>query len=63
MSTVPNVALLNVEEAAQYLRLSVKTLRNWCYRGQVPYVKLGGSVRFRLADLEAWIESSMQPAS
>jgi len=45
-------------EAAEYLGLSVYTLQQWRFRGQKPdYLKLGKAVRYREADLEAFIES------
>lgn len=49
------------EEAAAYLGVTVGTLTNWRYRGVGPsYVRFGGPrsrVRYRQADLDAWIES------
>jgi len=45
-------------EAAEYLGLSVYTLQQWRFRGQKPdYLKLGKAVRYREADLVAFIES------
>lgn len=58
-----SVALLTIAEAAGYLNISTKTLRNWVYRGQVPYVKIGGAVRFRFSDLETWIEAAARKAT
>lgn len=52
--------LLNKDQAAAMLGVSVSTLvklRAAC-RGPA-YVKLGKSVRYRIADLEAWIENSI----
>lgn len=45
-------------EAAEYLGLAVSTLEVWgsTKRYDLPYIKLGRSVRYRLSDLEAFIE-------
>ncbi len=47
-------------EAARFLNLSVATLRNWRFQKKGPaYVRLGyRSIRYRVADLEAFIASS-----
>ncbi len=51
--------LLNYEEAARFLGLKKHTLENWISTGlySVPFVKLGGRVRFRRHRLLAWIQS------
>ena len=52
--------LLDEKGAARFLGLSVYTLRNWRHQLRPPnYIKLGGrAVRYRLADLEQFIEDS-----
>ena len=55
--------LWGVGEAAAYLGCSVLTLRSWCSRRRVPFVRVGGRlVRFRHRDLEAWVEAQAVPA-
>jgi excisionase family DNA binding protein len=51
--------LLNENEAATLLYITVGTLRVWRSTGryEIPYVKIGRLVRYKRADLEAWIES------
>lgn len=45
------------EPIAEFLNISVKTLRAMRLRGDgPPFYKLGGSVRYRLSDIEQWIE-------
>ena len=44
-------ALLNVNDVAVLLKLAPKTVYALARRGQVPSVTLGGSVRFRYADI------------
>lgn len=42
---------------AEALLVNVATLRNWRYMGKGPkFVKLGGAVRYREEDVNAWIE-------
>ena len=51
--------LLNENEAAAFLDTTIGTLQVWRSTGRygIPFVKIGRSVRYKLADLEAWIES------
>jgi len=50
--------LMTPKEAAAFLRLSVLTLSDLRVKGGSPrYVKTGRLVRYRLKDLEAWIDS------
>jgi len=57
--------LLNEREAAVLLRLAVATLRNWRALKQGPrFVKLGmRAVRYRRADLEAFIVGDAEEAT
>ncbi len=50
--------LLTRKEAAEYLGFKTQTLAKWASDGNydLPVVHLGGAVRYRLADLEAFIE-------
>ncbi len=49
---------MKTPEAARYVRLSKPTLERFRISGDGPaYVKLGGAVRYRKTDLDAWLES------
>jgi excisionase family DNA binding protein len=48
---------LTTEEAANFLRISVKALRNMASNGQVPFYKLGRRNRYRKDELEALLLS------
>ena len=49
---------LTTREASQYLGLKRCTLEAWRCRGNGPrFVKLNRAVRYRLTDLNDWIES------
>ena len=50
--------ILNTAEAAQYVGLGKPTMERFRVSGGGPqYCKLGGAVRYRQADLDAWLES------
>lgn len=52
--------ILNTREAAAYCRLGKPTLEKFRVSGEGPrYAKLGGAVRYRLADLDTWLESRL----
>ena len=53
--------LLNTPEAAEYLDLQPCTLETWRSRGGGPkFLKLGRAVRYRLTDLDDFIESRLR---
>lgn len=51
--------MLTEPEAADYLSVKPNTLSQWRVTGRynLPYVKVGRHIRYRLADLEAWVAS------
>jgi excisionase family DNA binding protein len=51
--------LLTPTEAAQFLGVTVGTLSVWrCTRRYaIPHVKVGHLVKYRMSDLEAWLDS------
>lgn len=52
------------KSAAEILALSVKTLRSWRVRGQGPrWAKMGRSVRYAIADLEAFAAASIRKST
>lgn len=64
MELTPLPALLTPEQAAEYLGSTAKTLERWRVTRaySLPYVKLGRLVRYRKADLDAWIASRVVAA-
>jgi excisionase family DNA binding protein len=48
--------LMTAEQAADYLQLKEQTVRNMASAGVLPKVKIGRALRFRLSDLNRWIE-------
>lgn len=52
--------ILTTSEAANYCRLSKPTLERFRISGEgARFLKLGGAVRYRKADLDAWLESRL----
>jgi excisionase family DNA binding protein len=51
--------LLDTHQAAEFLGISPTTLITWrsTQRYDLPYVKIGGKVRYDVADLLKWMES------
>jgi excisionase family DNA binding protein len=49
---------LTIEQAADWLQVSTKTIRRYIEAGTLPAVNLGGrAIRIRRQDLEAWLET------
>lgn len=55
MSSHPPQILMKPKEAAKFLAISEKTLWNLRKRGEIPYLKIGRSVRYPVDDLRRWI--------
>jgi excisionase family DNA binding protein len=58
--------ILTIDEAAAYLAIPKATLYTWRTRraGFGPRaVKMGGCLRYRRADLDAWIVEHLEPAA
>jgi excisionase family DNA binding protein len=52
--------LLTTIEAAEYLTMSKPTLERWRLTGEGPkFVKMGDAVRYRPADLDAFIAENV----
>lgn len=61
-TTTPRIASphLTPEEAAEYLSIGNSTMKKWRLAGEGPrYAKFGKSVRYRVEDLDAWIEENL----
>ena len=51
--------IMTVPEVAEYLKLAKSTVYYMVQRNQIPYLKIGKSVRIRESDLIEWIEEKM----
>ena len=50
-----NNTLLNIQETARYLHISISTLYRWVHRKEIKYIKIGSRVLFSQADLAEFI--------
>jgi len=48
-------ALWTAKEVAAYLNVKESTIRHWLHIGFIPRIKFRGAVRFRKADIDAWL--------
>jgi excisionase family DNA binding protein len=56
-----NDALMTENEFADYLNIGYGTPKDWRYRKVgPPWFKVGGMVRYRKADVDAWLERQQQ---
>lgn len=52
--------LLKQEQAAAALSISERKFWEIVHRGEIPRVCIGRSVRFRVSDLQDWIDSQVR---
>jgi excisionase family DNA binding protein len=52
----PSLGLLTIIEVADLLKVSVSTVRRLQQQRKIPFVKIGGSVRFARSDLAFYLE-------
>lgn len=48
--------ILTIREVAEYLRITEKTAYRLASEHKIPGFKVGGSWRFRRAEIDAWIK-------
>ncbi len=56
-----NGRLLTAREVADRLGLTTETVLVWVRQGRLPAFRLGRAIRFREADLDAWLEERATP--
>mgnify|MGYP000853817976 FL=1 len=59
---IGHAGLMTVRETAAFLQVGECTVYQMAGLGQLPSVKIGKSRRFRLADVEAFINQNVQAA-
>ncbi|SHJ28575.1 helix-turn-helix transcriptional regulator [Clostridium magnum] len=52
--------LLDVKEVAELLGVSTVTVHRMKKEGKIPYIKIGGSLKFDREDIYKWIETLKQ---
>ena len=52
--------LMNIQEVANYLSLSVATIYGKCHSNDIPRIKKGKRLYFLKSDIDAWLAESKQ---
>jgi excisionase family DNA binding protein len=47
---------MNIQQTSEYLGFSVQTIYGWTSQRRIPFVKIGGRLRFDRRKLDQWIE-------
>jgi excisionase family DNA binding protein len=55
--------LLKAAEAAEYLGFVEGTVRNMVSAGTIPHLKVGRALRFRVSDLDRWLDARAKDAA
>jgi len=53
---------LDTEQVMALLGVSQQTIHNWTCARKLPYYKYGKTLRFKIQDIQAYIESTRQEA-
>ena len=48
---------LTVNEVAEFLRLSVQTIRRYTMKNEIPFHKINRAVRYKKAEIEKWVDN------
>jgi excisionase family DNA binding protein len=54
---------LTVDELAQHIKMSTATIRRYVMNREIPFFRIKKDIRFRLSDIERWLETKRVPAS
>ena len=54
--------IVTVKEVAELLKVKEKTIYQWAELGQIPCMKLNGSLRFDIEDVKQWIQGCKKEA-
>ncbi len=55
--------LWTVAQVAEFFSVTTRTVRAWQVERQLPFLKIGGVVRFRPAEIEAWADDHRDDVS
>jgi len=53
--------LWTVTELSMTTKIAKSTIYDWVHEGYIPHVKVGGCVRFRPSEVEAWLAQHAKP--
>jgi excisionase family DNA binding protein len=52
-----NSALMTIEDLAEYLKVTRRTIYEWLRHNKIPAIKLVGQWRFKKDKIDAWIDN------
>lgn len=55
-STLEGRRYVGIVELSKYLDLTKGTLYVWTCRKKIPYLKIGGSLKFDLIEIDKWLK-------
>ncbi len=55
-----NESVLTTKQIAEYLNVTERTIYNLLQRGELPGFKVGMAWRFRIEDIDKWIQRNMK---
>lgn len=55
--------IMTIDEVAEYLRVSERTVYDWAQKGELPGGKLGTTWRFKRDEIENWVNSRISQPS
>jgi len=58
---MPQSEIMTIQEVAEYVRVSERTIYSWASKGQIPCGKLGLTWRFKRSEIEKWVDSKLMP--
>jgi excisionase family DNA binding protein len=47
---------LTANEVAEFLRLSVQTIRRYTMKNEIPFHKINRAVRYKKSEIEKWVD-------
>ena len=56
IDTDPSLGLLTIPDVAGLLKISIPTVRRLQQQRKLPFIKVGGSVRFTKSDIASYLE-------
>ena len=54
--------ICTIKEISELLNIKQKTIYTWAELGKIPSIKLNGSIRFDIGDIEQWIRDCKRKA-
>ena len=58
----PQLKLLTKAEVAAYAQCTTRCIDNWMRFGYLPYFKIGRTVRFKISDVDAYLNENFRVA-